>query len=327
MSKLDDSSNCQVNSSQSSGYPNVDHDDFETIESQSNNDQDVIDECYYQDKLAANKGGEINGSHTVGPVGNSEVEIVGELNQLEALVQTVETSEQSLGYEGHVQETSSFQCNGTVHDQEHESIQNSAENDLNEGSQGIVVEDSEGQVLPSHEISDQYDVPNEINDVHEVNGGVDGLERNSIDDFGWQGIVTPAEESQELMTEHEETNLQQLSTEEFREWSEGAQEDTSGGWEESVADQWYQESQENDVEEQSHVQESNSEWHDNGLQEEIDDWLDEHSTTHNAAPVRSVDAFYIPDDDNVYSMELRELLSRYYLFICYSFSFNGLDIS
>ncbi|XP_019185934.1 PREDICTED: uncharacterized protein LOC109180568 isoform X2 [Ipomoea nil] len=307
LSKLDDGSNCQVNSSQSNGCPNADHDDFETIESQSNNGPDVIDECYYQDKLAADKGGEINGSHTVG---NSEVEIVAELNQLEALVQTVETSEQILEYEGHVQETSNFQCNGTVHDQEHESIQNSGEDDLNEGSQGIVAEeDSEGQGLHSHEISDQYDAPNEINDVHEVHG-VDGLERNSIDDFGWQGIVTPAEESQELVTEHEDTNLQQLSTEEFREWSEGAQEDTSGDWEESVADQWYQESQENDVEEQSHVQESHNEWHDNdGLQEEIDDWLDEHST-HNAAPVRSVDAFYIPDDDNVYSMELRELLSR-----------------
>jgi hypothetical protein len=52
-------------------------------------------------------------------------------------------------------------------------------------------------------------------------------------------------------------------------------------------------------------------WHeDDGFQEAVHSWLTEPSDLE-AAPVGRMDPFYFPDDDNVYSMELRELLSRY----------------
>jgi len=66
--------------------------------------------------------------------------------------------------------------------------------------------------------------------------------------------------------------------------------------------------------EQAHLQEVPEVWHeDNGFQEAVEHWL-EGPSDQEAVPVSGVDTFYFPDDDNVYNVELRELLNRYVIF-------------
>ncbi|XP_060169681.1 uncharacterized protein LOC132600490 [Lycium barbarum] len=154
------------------------------------------------------------------------------------------------------------------------------------------------------------DVPqSEASDSHEV---VDGyfrdLDRNIFEDYDWEGSSAQAEELQEdydseqaeepeeFVTEHEESESQHLYADQ-NEWVDDSQE--------GARNQSYPESLDGAIEEQNHAQEPHDEWH----EEATDDWFDTPSGQDDRS-IGRVDTFYIPDDDNVYSIELRELLSR-----------------
>ena len=63
--------------------------------------------------------------------------------------------------------------------------------------------------------------------------------------------------------------------------------------------------------ENSRLQESHEVWQeDGGFQEAVENWLGGPSD-HESAPVGRIHGFYFLEDDNVYSVELRELLNRY----------------
>ena len=63
--------------------------------------------------------------------------------------------------------------------------------------------------------------------------------------------------------------------------------------------------------ENSRLQDSHEVWQeDGGFQEAVENWLGGPSD-HESAPVGRICGFYFPEDDNVYSVELRELLNRY----------------
>ncbi|KDP43949.1 hypothetical protein JCGZ_05416 [Jatropha curcas] len=86
------------------------------------------------------------------------------------------------------------------------------------------------------------------------------------------------------------------------EQSGGIQDNIDGPQHETIASEWL----ENDEREE----ETSEVWHeDGGFQEAVQSWLQEPSEQE-AVPVARIDPFYYPEDDNVYSMELRELLSR-----------------
>ncbi|KAH1069388.1 hypothetical protein GYH30_006840 [Glycine max] len=62
--------------------------------------------------------------------------------------------------------------------------------------------------------------------------------------------------------------------------------------------------------ENSRLQESHEVWQeDGGFQEAVENWLGGPSD-HESAPVGRIRGFYFLEDDNVYSVELRELLNR-----------------
>lgn len=99
----------------------------------------------------------------------------------------------------------------------------------------------------------------------------------------WQGVM-----------ENEEHDWQGASLE-SNEWRNGAGEEMDENRQELAANEW------SEVGEHSHLQD--------GFQEAMQNWLAGPSEQV-VFPVERVDSFYLPDDDNVYNMELRELLSR-----------------
>lgn len=95
------------------------------------------------------------------------------------------------------------------------------------------------------------------------------------------------------------TNSEHNTNEEFDSHESSAQVD----FQESVMEI------EENVDEQDQIQESHD-WPSHDLQEAIDNWLDMPSEEVGTS-VERLNTLYFPDDDNVQSMELRELLSRY----------------
>ncbi|XP_010267316.1 PREDICTED: zinc finger CCCH domain-containing protein 13-like isoform X2 [Nelumbo nucifera] len=128
------------------------------------------------------------------------------------------------------------------------------------------------------------------------------MQRSSIEGGDWQ----------EQIVEDGRRELQQPNEAELSEWQGGNREEMDGNWQENTARNWPQETSGNDGGETSHLQET-QEWHEDVSREGVENWTDGPSDpprTRRAVPVRRVSRFYPPDDDNVYSMELRELLSR-----------------
>ncbi|KAL5211571.1 hypothetical protein ABZP36_022418 [Zizania latifolia] len=93
-------------------------------------------------------------------------------------------------------------------------------------------------------------------------------------------------------------------------WPNETAEDADRNWEDN-AEELQSETLEDDGGEHSHLQDENEEWHDDdshGTENWQDDYQD--STLDIGSIPITEHRFIPPDDDNVYSMELRELLSR-----------------
>lgn len=90
--------------------------------------------------------------------------------------------------------------------------------------------------------------------------------------------------------------------------------DEPGEFHESITNQLFQETSDNDALEQEQMQGSHNDWPSHDLQEAINSWLDMPSGEVGAS-VERTDTYYFSDDDNVHSIELRELFSRY-MFHC-----------
>ncbi|RRT77877.1 hypothetical protein B296_00000946 [Ensete ventricosum] len=112
----------------------------------------------------------------------------------------------------------------------------------------------------------------------------------------------------------QETRDSEASTEVgFSEWHAEAGEEFDGNRQENVVQDWTHDTSENGDEEDSHVPEVHEEWHEDESHDTEETWHDEQSDDlrdPRSSPTRRVSRFIPPDDENVYSMELRELLSR-----------------
>lgn len=128
----------------------------------------------------------------------------------------------------------------------------------------------------------------------------------SIDHSDQQETRNQQGELHELITENERENLQE---------SIHAQPNVrrDGDWEGNFANSFPLET-DRDEGEPSYMQETQRIWHEAGSGEVVENLTDESSNSgrfRHTYPHRRHNRSHPPDDDNVYSIELRELLSRY----------------
>ncbi|KAM3201960.1 hypothetical protein P3L10_029584 [Capsicum annuum] len=291
--------------------------------SQSNSEQEVIDECYDQSELV-NEEREINGSHVVT---NSASSICEHVNHQYNMDEVAETSEQVGENEDQEQYTSNLESSCSLPERQNNGNSDLAEN-AGEGwlLEATAIEGSQqgGHLLENHATFNENDaMRSEASDSQEVvEAYFRDLDRNIFEDYDWEGSSAQAEELQEFIAEREQSDLEQAEQpEEFvaehdesesqnmyddqNEWVYDATENMVGDSQEGTPNQSYPESLDGGIEEQNHAQDPHDEWH----EEAIDDWFDTPSGQDDGS-IGRVDTFYIPDDDNVYSIELRELLSR-----------------
>lgn len=97
---------------------------------------------------------------------------------------------------------------------------------------------------------------------------------------------------------------------------EGNAEDMVENWQENSVNNWPQGAPRNADEETGHQQEAQGTWCENSSREAVEN-LSEGATgpvrNRCSGSIRRFNRFNPPDDDTMYSMELRELLSRYYI--------------
>lgn len=139
------------------------------------------------------------------------------------------------------------------------------------------------------------------------------LEMNTSYDSGTYMEEPPgqAENLQEEEPEQERGFWRQPFEEGSGQWQEENGEQSGGDWRENVEQAWARETPQDDGGEDDHLQEVHEEWRDDESHDTVENWQEDR-----LEPLtRRVNEFIPPDDDNVYSMELRELLSRYLLLL------------
>ncbi|GMH10222.1 hypothetical protein Nepgr_012063 [Nepenthes gracilis] len=128
-----------------------------------------------------------------------------------------------------------------------------------------------------------------------------------------QETVSHRADWQEQVTEDERMNWRQSTYDELDHWRDRAREDMDGTWQRISASDWHPSTQGNTGAEEGHLLEAPRVWAENGSRETVQNFsggLPDPPRRHLALPFRRISRFNPPDDDNVYSMELRELLSR-----------------
>ncbi|KAH9660459.1 RING-type domain-containing protein [Citrus sinensis] len=165
----------------------------------------------------------------------------------------------------------------------------------NELSLGALPDEAAEHSHPLEAREGSYEQPQQSGEEGAFLGSMDTtehLEGNLIEYVSGQEPAAHVEHSQEQMLGNEERLLQGPDVE-SNEWRSETREFMDENQQESTAYQW--------SEEHGHLRD--------GFQEAVRNWLEEPSDSQ-ALPIGRVDTFYLPEDDNVYSTEIRELLSR-----------------
>ncbi|KAL2541064.1 Uncharacterized protein Adt_02042 [Abeliophyllum distichum] len=228
----------------------------------------------------------------------------------ESDVQIAEVEEPFLDSEENVREVSS----NIKHVRENDVTRTWEENNANE--QSCQADDIDGS---GHgEVFLEHDEPrSRASYANELVGNTDtyNMEQNTNVEyvtghleFDWQDASVQGGELQESVIEFEESGWQQVINGAFSDWMNSSGEDGVGSWEASTDNQWFQETSGIEVVEPDQIEESHENWQGQDLQEAIDSWLDMPSGQDSS--IARIDSFNLPEDENVYSMELRELFTR-----------------
>ncbi|KAL3518455.1 hypothetical protein ACH5RR_021044 [Cinchona calisaya] len=295
LSRLDNSVHSSNNSQSDDSSSNEDHNSYRNGQLESDEEQEVLEDMY--DLFEPSD--EESGRNDFPVVGNLDFGIIGNINQQLSVIQAAEG-------QGLFSNVDYMREQGRVNDVSGNWRANALLQETSE-MESIV----QGHLGDGHEVFQEQDAPsNEASDQHEVGDQVEGMQVNIAERFNWQETSPEVEEGQGIALDHEEIEWQQSTILEANEWADNNEEGLTGSWQENIANQWDHRTPDNDFGEHHHTQEPHEDWHDDGLQEAIDSWLDVPSGQEVGGAIGRVDAFYFPEDDNVYSMELRELLSR-----------------
>ncbi|GMJ11968.1 SUMO-targeted ubiquitin E3 ligase 5 [Hibiscus trionum] len=134
-----------------------------------------------------------------------------------------------------------------------------------------------------------------------------------VESISWQGNADLGGNWQEPTTNNEQGNWPQPTYAQFNEWREGNAEELDTNWQEGSVSEHRQENSGNVNGEENLPQGGQRVWREDDSREAVDNWSEGPSDpprARRAIPVRRFSRFHLPEDDNVYSMELRELLSR-----------------
>ncbi|KAA3453367.1 Protein neuralized [Gossypium australe] len=135
----------------------------------------------------------------------------------------------------------------------------------------------------------------------------------AVESISWQENATQGGNWWEPTTNNERESWQQSRYAQFNEWREGNAEEMDTNWQESSDSDYCQDIPGNVNGEESDSQEAQRVWHEHGSREAVENWSEGPSDpprARRATPFGRFSRFHPPEDDNVYSMELRELLSR-----------------
>ncbi|CAI9091223.1 OLC1v1026189C2 [Oldenlandia corymbosa var. corymbosa] len=137
------------------------------------------------------------------------------------------------------------------------------------------------------------------------NSGDQGTDQNAVSSNG--------EDMPEQIVVNVRQNQPESTSNRSVEWRDSIPESMDTDWQENSRSNWPLRSSGNDVEEDRSMQNLNEVWREVGSREAVETWSEGPSDPprmRRAVPFRRTSRFHPPDDDNVYSMELRELLSR-----------------
>nr|KJB73457.1 hypothetical protein B456_011G233800 [Gossypium raimondii] len=139
------------------------------------------------------------------------------------------------------------------------------------------------------------------------------LVRNmAVESISWQENTTQGGNWREPAVNDERGNWQQPTYAQFNELRDNSTEVMDTNWQESSVSEHRQENPGNENGEANRTQGAQRVWHEGRSQEAVDNWSEGRSgppRARRAIPVRRLNRFHPPEDDNVYGMELRELLS------------------
>ncbi|KAF7823322.1 E3 ubiquitin-protein ligase NEURL1B [Senna tora] len=159
-----------------------------------------------------------------------------------------------------------------------------------------------------HELSEAYHEQAELtsNDDDGLSTHSNDMEGNMVVDENRNESTSLEGQQQEELIENEGSDGHQSNVE----WRNSTEESVDDNPISGTANEWPQNILSNEDGENSHPPEVPEIWQeDGGFQEAVENWLGGPSD-HEVAPVGRIHGFYFPDDDNVNSVELRELLNR-----------------
>lgn len=300
-SRLDHCVCGQVSSNVSDTSSNTDMNGNRSEQIEANNSQQVIDELYEPTGSNTEENGSLGLLDSRTDIEDNIIDETSGQNVTAHLVEgprLVSDSEVRGGQrlaniafserrDGTGEEASGHWCEGTDNESSQETVGNEAEEDM--------------QLLSMTEVfSQQSETDRGESAIPLLSNQLIDLEATANEGVNWHESAAPLEQWQNQLLENERQHSFEASLA-SGEWGDGIQDNIDGHQHETAANEW---SENEDREGPSEV------WHeDDGFQEAVQSWLTEPSDQE-AAPAGRMDPFYFPDDDNVYSMELRELLSR-----------------
>ncbi|KAL3520794.1 hypothetical protein ACH5RR_018943 [Cinchona calisaya] len=171
------------------------------------------------------------------------------------------------------------------------------------------VQSHEGQ----HERLEESQSGNQESDLHHLPARSGNLDSSSaVQGTDQQAVPNQGRNRLEEVAEDEIQNLPEMTYNESNEWRGGISESMDTSWQENSRTNWSLRPTGQGGEDHA-LQEANEVWREDASREAVENWSEGPSdppTMRRAVPYRRLNRFHPPDDDNVYSMELRELLSR-----------------